>query len=850
MKYLRTTLLALAVLFVLSAAPAFLHADAPGQVGTSDPLPIPTDPDVLDASIPPLVGGSPYPFPITTYELPAAAELSGPDAPTAPNITVWYGNSQSFGQKGTPQEWINITGNVVGATSLTYSLNDGPDKPLTIGSTADANPPRLAAAGDFNIELRYTDLKNGANKVVIKATDGATADVETVTVNYAAGNTWSLPYTTNWGSAANVHEQAQPVDGKWIISGGRLVTDLPGYDRLAAIGSMTWTDYEVEVPVLVESIDPSINSSGVGMIVRWQGHFDNDGNNNPDDQNPKMGWRRLGALAWYRWTPSGRAAFEMMGNGGQNIASRSDEAIELNKEYIFKLSVQSSTFAGNTATYRFKYWPAGTPEPQQWFLTAPGRSGEPASGSVVLVAHQAKVFFGNAKITPIQNKTFSVNVQQPANGEIIVTPPPNPVTGKYEYGQTVEIRVQGQGNYVLQNWTGSFSGTQNPLIFDITNDVTVGAEMVTGTRPKLTVTATGEGSVDAAPQRANGVYAYGEEVTLTPKPKLGYIFAGWSGDLTGADNPAVIVMDKAKTIVANFVQSNPNSPISDDFSSCGLNTDLWTFENPVGDGSYSTNGTQLLLNVPADTSHNIWNEGNRSVRVMQATQNVNFEIITKFDSAVTQRYQMQGILVEQNPNNFLRFETHYEGSSVKLYVARFVDGSPTALINNVLLNATPSYLRVTRVGPIWGFSFSHDGETWEAGGSFTHDMTVTRSGVFGANHGTPNAPAHTAIVDYFFNTAKPIVPEDGGTPGTFTVTVNKVGQGNVTLSPAKTSYACGEKVTLSAAPANGWSFAGWSGDLSGAAPSQQLTVTRNHTITATFTQGPVERKLFLPIVVR
>ena len=160
---------------------------------------------------------------------------------------------------------------------------------------------------------------------------------------------------------------------------------------------------------------------------------------------------------------------------------------------------------------------------------------------------------------------------------------------------------------------------------------------------------------------------YGEVVTLTPRPAAGHIFAGWSGDLTGADNPASLVMSRTQTLVATFVPANSASPISDDFNACALDTALWTFVNPVGDGSYTINGTQLRITVPANVSHNIWLEGNRSARVMQPTQNTDFEIVTKFESAVTQRYQMQGILVEQDLANFLRFEVYHDGSNTQLY---------------------------------------------------------------------------------------------------------------------------------------------------------------------------------------
>lgn len=857
MKYLRILLLSVTAVLMLTVTPMLMVAASADQIEPVDPTALPIDPLLDDSSIPPMEGGAPYPYPIIYYEPPVADEI---DAPDAPAINVWYGATQNFGQIGNPQRWVNIMGNVTGATSLAYSLNGAAFKAATIGSNAPSNPPRLVAPGDFNIELPIAELNNGANSLIIRASDGGTNVTQTVTVNYNPSSVWPLPTTVDWNNYSSVLQGAQPVDGSWTIEAGKLKTVVPGYDRLVAIGQGNmsgngWTDYEVKVPVTVHSLtgpggtQPPSQSSGVGIIVRWSGHFATTGD--PAD-GPTSGWRQIGALAWYRWASASKAAFEIRGNGGQDIIPpQSDKALEFEKEYYFKLSVQSAAFSGNTATYRFKVWPANEPEPPQWYMTATGASGEPLGGSAVLVAHNAMVSFGKVEVKPINSsQIFKINVQPTANGSIEVSPPANP--DGYRYGETVEIRSQGQGNYVMKNWTGDFSGNVNPLVFDITSDVTVGAVFEAGTKPKLTVTTNGQGTVDVVPKRTNDIYTYGEVVTLTPKPKLGYIFSGWSGDLSGADNPAVIVMDKTKAITANFISSNPDSPVSDDFNACALNTNLWTFVNPVGDGSYTMNGTQLRLNVPANVSHNIWDNGNRSVRVMQPTQNVDFEIVAKFESIVTARFQMQGILVEADANNFLRFEVHFDGTSNRLFVARMVDGKPKAIINDVHLPSTPAYLRVTRAGTLWGFSSSNDGETWFSAGSFNHAMVVTKSGVFGANHGATsgnNAPPHTAIVDYFFNTAAPIQPEDGNTLNNLTVTVNKVGEGSVNLSPAKPTYTCGETVTLTAVPANGWMFSGWSGDLTGSGSSQQLTVSRNHTVTATFVKS-TGAKIYMPMVIR
>jgi hypothetical protein len=51
-------------------------------------------------------------------------------------------------------------------------------------------------------------------------------------------------------------------------------------------------------------------------------------------------------------------------------------------------------------------------------------------------------------------------------------------------------------------------------------------------------------------------YTLGQKVTLDAVPDDGYEFAGWSGGLSGTDNPATIIMHANRTAVANFIVSN------------------------------------------------------------------------------------------------------------------------------------------------------------------------------------------------------------------------------------------------------------------------------------------------------
>jgi len=71
------------------------------------------------------------------------------------------------------------------------------------------------------------------------------------------------------------------------------------------------------------------------------------------------------------------------------------------------------------------------------------------------------------------------------------------------------------------------------------------------------------------------------------------------------------------------------------------------------------------------------------------------------------------------------------------------------------------------------------------------------------------------------------------TPTTYTLSVGAA-NGAVTRNPNKTSYTAGETVTLQATANSGYTFTGWSGDLSGSTNPATLTMSANRSVTAGF----------------
>lgn len=742
------------VLTLLFGLVTFTGTRVLAQTGPSNSLPSqPADAQLNDASIPPLVGGIPA-GPKPAVFAPRAATNPGTlfqSAVDAPAIIVWYGSNQTFGPDGDPQKWVNIMGNVVSAvplSSLTYSLNGGPSKTLSLGQ----NGSRLVRNGDFNIELDYTDLLTGNNTVNIVATDtSAGVTPAQVIVNYqpSAGNWTPQTYTINWSTATKVNDVAQVVDGNWVINAGNArpasLADT-GFDRLIALGDISWRDYTVTFPVTVHSLDLN-KSPGVGMIVRWQGHFDNGAG-----LQPLVGWRRLGAMAWYRYDKTTLTeGLQLLGNGGNSIGTKGF-TLTLGTTYIYKVNVSSVAGPSKPATYRFKVWPSGQAEPAAWDIEATGASGEPRNGSIVLVAHHADVSFGNVTI------------------DLATTEP----------------------------------------------------------KPQLTTSSmgTGSGTITANPQKAT--YRFGEDVVLTATPNGGSTFVGWQGDATGTANPTSVEMFGNRSVKAQFNDPTVQTPLSDDFNGCGLNNQVWTFVNPLGDGSLAMTGGHAEISVPAGTTHDMWTGGRDAPRIMQYAENSDFEFVVKFDSSMNTKNQAQGVVVEGDAQNYLRYNFLHDGSSYKAQIYTFVGGTPTTRLNANITITPPMYLRVKRLGDVWNLHYSPDGTTWSFGGGFSFPLTVTSYGVYAGN--SSQTPAHVAKVDYFFNTKSPIAPEDNNRK----LNITTSGSGSVQRSPDKANYACDELVTLTPVPAQGFKFDSWSGDLTGAANPAQVTMNATKNIVANF----------------
>jgi uncharacterized repeat protein (TIGR02543 family) len=273
------------------------------------------------------------------------------------------------------------------------------------------------------------------------------------------------------------------------------------------------------------------------------------------------------------------------------------------------------------------------------------------------------------------------------------------------------------------------------------------------------------------------LYSEGQSVTLTATADPGWIFSGWSGDLTGNTNPATITMDADKTVTATFTEV-PKGTYTLSVNTVGNGS-----VTKAPDQAWYTEGTVVTLTPEAEAGwfFSGWSgDATGSANPLAVTMDGNKTIIATFTNLQPSTYT-------------LTVNTAGSGSVTKAPdQATYTEGTKVTL--------TPEA---------------------EDGWSF-----VSWSG---------DASGSVSPLEVTMDSDKTIIATFAEPPNIYTLTVNTVGSGSVTKIPDQTTYVAGTVVSLTPVAAAGWQFSGWSGDLTGNANPATITMEGGHKIvTATF----------------
>lgn len=671
-----------------------------GGVGYTDDVNDPTFTTNHAVTLTGLAAGTLYHIEISSTDV-ADNVAAEPDqtfsttAPVDPNVEIWYGANQSFGDLGVSQQWVNILGTVTDESaiaSLSYTLNGGTANALSIGPDLR----RLGDPGDFVIEIDEADLLEGLNLVQITATDsvGATR-VFDVNVTYNGANVWPLPYAIDWSTTAEVTDAVQVVDGRWDIVNDALRPTVLEYDRAVTIGDRNWTNYEVLVPITLHGLDPNgyrfpSISPGFGITLRWPGHTDWDGS------QPRYGWEPTGAGIWYDAGGAGGGGLTLGGDDGLSV-SDPNRVLQVDTTYMYRFRVQQDDGIGTL--YRAKVWEEGSAEPNAWDLEGHEATTDLPAGSCVIIAHHTDISIGDVLATPLD---VIPDLVPPQILNLTIEPGESTAIVRFDTDEPTSALIE--------------YGDPNALA----ESVAIG-----GLQTSFEVVLT-----DLAPATN-----YACRVTVTDR----------------GDNDTQSAVEPFATLAPTF-----SSLESDDFSDPNATFGRWAFVNPTGAASFSVvtagQSDYGVIAIPSiAVPHDAWIGENTLPRISQSTPDENFLLEAVFDSQLAAtgpgKFASQGLLLEQDNLNFLRIERQIFNGVETVFIATVTPGGATVHTQELIeAGSFTFHFRVLRDGDVRMIEHSVNGVDWSAPLAIVSGMMVNNVSVYGGS--SPNTP-NEAWISYF-----------------------------------------------------------------------------------------------------
>jgi len=372
-------------------------------------------------------------------------------------------------------------------------------------------------------------------------------------------------------------------------------------------------------------------------------------------------------------------------------------------------------------------------------------------------------------------------------------------------------------------------------------------------------------------------YESGEEVTLTARAdtSLGYVFSGWSGSITSAENPVGVVMDGSKNIVANFVKRG-HVRIATEPSGLKVQVDGTEYTSPH-DFQWVM-GSQHNISAISPQSgaagvryeYDSWSDGGTQTHEITIGSNNIFTAHYKTEYELTLgQAPAEGGSVEAMPPG----PWYVNGTEVMLtakpdtnlgYAFSGWSGSITSVENpvSVMMERPKSVIAHFKEiqeavstpnrpsGPTGGkvgqsLDFSTGGASSNLGHSVEYefdwgDGSTSSWGSANRSHTYSSAStfdvkararcsSHTSVVSSWSSSKAVSISYCQ-----LSVSVTPSGSGSVSKNPDKSNFSWNENVQLTANADSGYEFDYWSGDLSGSTNPKSLNMNGDKSVTAFF----------------
>ncbi|MEZ4709124.1 MAG: LamG-like jellyroll fold domain-containing protein [Caldilineaceae bacterium] len=178
---------------------------------------------------------------------------------------------------------------------------------------------------------------------------------------------------------------------------------------------------------------------------------------------------------------------------------------------------------------------------------APGWSFQSWSGALSGNLNSQTITMDQDKVVTaiFTQDAYSLGRRVVSSGRIDV----DPDRSSYRYGDGVSVSATPATGWHFDGWSGDLSGNRAGASLTMDGDKTVTATFV---RNQYTVSANGSGGGNVVLNPQQAAYGYGDLIYVDALPAPGYVFQGWSGDLSGEGSGRQLLVDGNKALTAHF----------------------------------------------------------------------------------------------------------------------------------------------------------------------------------------------------------------------------------------------------------------------------------------------------------
>jgi uncharacterized repeat protein (TIGR02543 family) len=390
-------------------------------------------------------------------------------------------------------------------------------------------------------------------------------------------------------------------------------------------------------------------------------------------------------------------------------------------------------------------------------------------------------------------------------------------TSTFPLNSTVTLTATPDATHRFAGWSGNCTGTGSTATVVMATARTCSAVFQTNT---LNVTVSGAGTVTSTPEgiscsntggTCSQTFATAASVTLTAVPATNYVFTGWSGSCAGTATTATVSVTGTTACVANFSTNTLTVNVS-----------------PTGGGTVTSDVGSISCTTAGGTGCSANFVTQQVVTLTAAPNTASGYMFTGWTGNCTAS-QLVPTTATVTMNGAKTCTANFTTNTLTVYVSPTGTGTVTSNVGGISCTTAAggtgcaaNYALNTAVtltaAPATGYVFS----SWSGTGctGTTASITVTMSA------------SRACYANFTTNTLTVYVsPSAGGT-----VTSNK---GSISCTSSGTGCSAnfatyGDVVTLTAAPASGYVFTGWSGNCTGTALTTTVTMSGSRSCTAAF----------------